>query len=584
MRHGCNRLGGLVLVVCLVVSALPTVAHAAPVASISIGNVSAAEGTSGVKLFSFTIQAKGKGASSAAVDYATADGTANAPDDYGSSTGRVSFKTGKRQKVTVAVGGDNINETDETFFVNLSNPSQATLSDPQGKGTILDDDDSPTLSINDVRIGEGNVGTATASFAVSLSHASGAQVTVDYATADGTANAGSDFDAASGTLTFAPGELTKTVNVTVNGDLVTEDVEETFTVVLSNPSGVTLGDGSGAGTIVDDETFPAMSVDDVTIDEGDSGTKTATFTVTLSHLSALPVTVDYATEEGSASAPADFAANSNALSFGPTDTTKTVDVIVEGDQLDEPDESFKLNLTNPSNAVLADDVGRGTISDDDGQPSLSVGNVSVSEGNSGTKTASFEITLSPASGRTVTATYSTANGSATAPADYAAKSGSVTFAPGDTNQNIGVTVVGDAVYEQDETFLLDISATTHASLGDAEAVGTIANDGDRDATRTSVKKTIRAGRIRISGLLSPAHSGSRMAVRLRKRKGGRFVLVQVKRPTLGAGVDVNRDGVLDSRYKTSFANPRRTQRCRVVARFAGDQHHKASRARRTFNC
>jgi hypothetical protein len=584
VSYGVRRLAAIAGAVAIGVAGnAPSPALAAPGGSVSINDVSVAEGDSGVKLFSFTVQAKGKVAASASVAYATSDGTASSPADYDSSSGTISFASGKRQKVVVPVRGDAFNEADETFFVTLSNPIRATIGDNQGRGTILDDDALPSVSINDVTVGEGNIGTATASFTVSLSHPSGASVTANYATANGSAQAGSDYDAASGTLTFAPGDVTKTVDVTINGDGVSEG-DENFTIALSNWQGAALADGSGRGTIVDDEGAPAISVDDVTLDEGDSGTKTATFTVTLSHLSVLPVTVDYATEEASASAPGDFTATGSTLSFGGADTTKTIDVTVEGDELDEPNEVFRLNLSNPSNAVLADGVGSGSISDDDPQPSVSIDNVSVTEGNSGTKSASFQITLSRASGRSVTVTYETANQSAVAPADYAAKSATTTLSPGDTGNTIDVTVVGDTAYEQDETFDLNISAVTHSSLGDAHGVGTIANDGDRNPSRTTVRKAIRRGQIRVNGVVSPAHSGSQMAVRLLKKKDGRFVSVRVKRPSLGSGVDVNKDGVLDSRYKTSFANPRRTRRCRVVATFPGDQDHRRSRARSTFDC
>jgi hypothetical protein len=215
---------------------------------------------------------------------------------------------------------------------------------------------------------------------------------------------------------------------------------------------------------------------------------------------------------------------------------------------------------------------------------VSIDNVSVTEGNSGTKTASFQITLSRASGRSVTVTYETANQSAVAPADYAAKSATTTLSPGDTGNTIDVTVVGDTVYEQDESFELNLSAATHATVGDAQALGTITNDGDRNRSRTSVRKSIRRGQIRVNGLVSPAHAGAQITVRLLKKKGGRFVLVRAKRPTLGSAVDANKDGVLDSRYKTSFANPRRARRCRVVARFPGDADHRPSGSSSTFDC
>ena len=157
------------------------------------------------------------------VDYATADGSAAAGSDYVATSGPLTFTAGATTRnVTVTVNGDTLDELDETFFVNLSNPSNATISDDQGQGTVTDDDATPTLSIDDVTVTEGNSGTVDAVFTVSLSTASGQEVTVDYATADGTAAAGTDYAAASGTLTFPAGTTTRNVTVAVNGDTVDE--------------------------------------------------------------------------------------------------------------------------------------------------------------------------------------------------------------------------------------------------------------------------------------------------------------------------------------------------------------------------
>src|SRR5207247_7108928 len=133
---------------------------------------------------------------------------------------------------------------------------------------------------------------------VSLSTASGQTVTVPYATADGTATlAGSDYQAASGTLTFAPGIISKTISVLVNGDTVTEP-DETFVVNLSSPTNAMLSNAQGTGTILNDDPNPLLSINHVAATEGNSGTKTFSFAVTLSAASTQTITVQYATADG----------------------------------------------------------------------------------------------------------------------------------------------------------------------------------------------------------------------------------------------------------------------------------------------
>ena len=155
----------------------------------------------------------------------------------------------------VSVIGDAAPEANETFVVNLSGPVNATLADGQGLGTIADDDTGVVLFIDDVSVTEGNAGTVNATFTVSLSSGVGQQVTVDFATADGTATAPADYAAGAGTLTFPPGSTTQSVTVAVNGDLL-DEANETFLVNLSNPTNATIADGSGLGTINDDDAPP----------------------------------------------------------------------------------------------------------------------------------------------------------------------------------------------------------------------------------------------------------------------------------------------------------------------------------------
>ena len=336
---------------------------------------------------------------------------------------------------------------------------------------------TPSLSINDVSLTEGNSGTKLATFTVTLSAASTSTVTVNYATANGSATAGSDYVATSGTLTFAAGTTTKTLSVTVNGD-TTGEPDETFLVNLSVPSGATIADAQGIGTILNDDSLPTISINDVSVTEGNSGTKPATFTLTLSAASASPVSVTYATANGTASAPTDYAALGGTVTFPAGTTTQTLSVLVNGDTTAEPNETFTVNLSGASGATIARAQGTGTIVNDDAatSPSLSIGDVSILEGNSGTKNAAFVVTLTPAATSTVTVNYATANGTATAGSDYVAKSGTLSFPAGTTTQTIAVVVNGDAAVEPDETFTVNLTGASGATIARAQAVGAIVND------------------------------------------------------------------------------------------------------------
>ena len=201
------------------------------------------------------------------VNYATADNSATSPSDYQSTSGTLTFNPGETTKP-----GHNVrsmatltpSEQNESFFVNLSSPANATILDGQGVGTITNDDPqppTPTLFISDVSIAEGNSGTQTAAFTVKLSPASANTVTVDFATANGTATlAGNDYQSASGMLTFNPGETSKPINVTINGDTLFEPNENFFVNLTNATGGATIGDAQGQGTINNDEDPPLIVI------------------------------------------------------------------------------------------------------------------------------------------------------------------------------------------------------------------------------------------------------------------------------------------------------------------------------------
>ena len=294
--------------------------------------------------------------------------------------GTLSFSPGQTSKsINVAVHGDIMDEDTETFYLNLSPPVNASLSDSQGIGTITTDDDPPTLSITDVTVTEGDAETGNATFTVSLSTASSRTVTVSCQTADYTAIAGIDYVALDPvTLTFAPGETSQTIDIQVNGD-TTDENDETFYVNLSGPSNATLSDFQGIGKISNDDGASAISVEDASVIEGDSGTAYLLFTVSLSSPSSKMISVDYQTADETATGGTDYeAVETETLTFNPGDTIRTVAVAVIGDTLVEADETFFLN---PQNAGISNSQGTGTIINDDTLTQIFIEDARVTEGD-----------------------------------------------------------------------------------------------------------------------------------------------------------------------------------------------------------
>ena len=402
--------------------------------------------------------------------FGTADGTAVAGADYTARSGTLTFAPGStREAIAVRTLDDDVDEQDETFTVTLSNAVGADLDDATATGTIADNDDTPTLSIADApAVGEGE----TATFAVTLNRASDRAVTVQFGTADGTAVAGADYTARSGTLTFAPGTKRATVDVRILDDDIDEQ-DETFTVTLSNAVGADLDDATATGTIADNDDTPTLSIADApAVGEGE----TATFAVTLNRASDRAVTVQFGTADGTAVAGDDYTARSGTLTFAPGSTREAIAVRTLDDDIDEQDETFTVTLTAAGGAVLADRTATATIADNDAEPALRIADATVAEG----ATAFFQVTLGLASERTVTVRYRTEDGSAVAGQDFAPASGTLTFAPGSTRATIEVRTLGDGIDEPDETFVVMLVTPSHATLADGRATGTISDDDVRD--------------------------------------------------------------------------------------------------------
>ncbi len=456
---------------------IATIANDDAMPAVTVSDAVVVEGASGNRNAVFTVNLSRPSGQSVTIYYTTADGTATAANaDYQPRSGSISIGAGNTvATIAIPVVGDTVDEGDESFFLNLTNITNATLAESQAVATIIDDDPLPAVSIADAVTTEGNSGTKSLGFTLTLSAASTQTITVVVTTSDGTATAGSDYTASTQTVTFTPGQTSRGISVVLRGDTTTEPTE-TFLVNLSNPTNAILGDAIASGSIQNDDS--GLRVDDLTVTEGDDGLSIATFTVSLTGPQAAdPITVNYATSNGTASSGADYAGVSGVLTFAPGETSQTVDVLVAGDRINEANETFNLKLLNPVNAVLTDATGVATIVDNnDPVPTLTILDATVSEGNTGTKNLTFAVKLSGISGKSITASYATADGTATSASDYQARSGVVTFGPGSLSQTISVPITGDTSPETDELFYLNLTNVANATLGDGQATGTIQDD------------------------------------------------------------------------------------------------------------
>ncbi|NTU63816.1 MAG: hypothetical protein HGB05_10550, partial [Chloroflexi bacterium] len=336
---------------------------------VTIADSTVLEGNSGSVTAVFTVTLAPTGSLPISVIYTTVDETAIGGSDYTSVSGTLTFNPGQLQKtIAVSVTGDLADELDETFRVELSTVANVDLLDAQAVGTIIDNDGLSALSIADQSILEGNSGSKSMPFVVTLSPASASSVTVTYATVAGTASPGSDYTAANNALVFQPGQISRTLSISVLGDTVDEGVSENFTVQLSNPINATLADGQAAGTITDDDDARLSQGNAPEVLEGNSGFTPAVFTITLSTAANFTVTVDYDTSSGigsnGATAGQDFVPISGTLTFQPGVTARTFTVQVIGDTLPESDELFWSSIGN-ANVPISANVSSALIRDDD---------------------------------------------------------------------------------------------------------------------------------------------------------------------------------------------------------------------------
>ncbi len=402
-------------------------------------------------------------------------------------------------EIVVRARPDNLDEVDESLWVELFNPKGAAfvgnpatvrvlgvVQDNNGTGSDL------AMFVSSPTVVEGDGGTRRAVFEVHLSEALATDLTLSYRTVDGSARAGSDYSAKTGTVKISAGETTATVAVDLLGDNAVE-LNEYFSLVVTPPGVVKNGrEGSaGTATILDDDTgngaIPIIAVERATQTEGG----TMRFRVVLSKATDDEVRIDYRTVLGSATdAPLnnrDYPPQTGTLVIEAGDRVGFVEIRANPDNLDEVDESLWLEFSSPDNARFAgyQKIERvlGIVNDDDGtgsNRSVFVSSPTIIEGDAGARQAVFEIHLSEAYEKNLTFKFKTSDGTAKSGADYAGRSGSVTLLAGQTVTAVTIDLVEDERLEGDESFSLALTPPAGGIVKNVVTAGraTIANDDD----------------------------------------------------------------------------------------------------------
>jgi hypothetical protein len=423
------------------------------------------------------------------IAYSTTTATQNV--DYNATLASITIPahlTNTSYTFDISVYGDLITEVpDETFDLTLSG-TNVNLTDNTARGTIIDDDDR-TIDINSTSVIEGNTGNTTATLRIHMSKAAGAPVRVNYSTANGSATIGnSDYTARSYYVDFAANDATdKYVDFNVTGDYTVEG-NETFTVNISTPNGVTISNPPGTITILDDDNGTLTLGGTTTYIEGNVD-QDINLTVTFSG-SPVARTIYYYTTAGSASVGSDFVNVPNTtavvIPISTTPITVNLPITLKGDTLYELDENFTVTITSPDGFKIVNSPMQIKIIDDDGN--LSINNPpAILEGDVGDKNITFNVHLSRDMNTSVTVNIAYTNDGATNPDDYTPIVNTLTFGPHIQDRDFNVTIHGDTAYEAGaQRFKATITSTgmsiTNNGSGVGVGIGTITDDDARKVT------------------------------------------------------------------------------------------------------
>ena len=495
--------------------------------NVSIAGASGTEGTDSA--IGFTVTLDEAATETVTVDYATSDGTATARADYTSTSGTLSFDAGTTSKtISVPIADDTENENDETFTLTLSNASGADLGTATATGTIRNRtvvvETTPSVSIAS---GSGTEGDDDEiDFTVTLDEAASTTVTVDYATSDGTADAGDDYTSTSGTLSFSAGTTSKTISVEIADDIENES-DETFTVTLSNPSGADLGTSSATGTIENRYVAPLTARFENMPSEHDG----SEFTFELHFSENAEVPYRRLRDRSFTLVEADV---TRAKRLNPQAANKNQSWTITV----KPDGNEQIGITLPAAVSCTDNksicthdgrkLSHSTSATVAGPVGISVDDVEVVEGAN--VVLAFAVSLTRAATSSLTIDYATSDGTATAGSDYTSTSGTLTIGAGSSSGSIEVAVLDDEHNEGSETMTLTLSSPSSGVLTDSSATGTITNHDALPAAmvarfgRTAALHVVEMVEERVDAPRAPGFDGRVAGQRIHRDMGQEFAL------------------------------------------------------------
>lgn len=425
----------------------------------------------------FTVTRRGDTTGTTVVKVSTASGTARSSIDFTPATDTLTFDPGEAHKAFTVHGiGDTLTETHETLTVRLTSATGAAVEDSRATAILLDDDPGLTLTAPSAHTAPETDNPSHATIDIDLSQRTSRPVTVAYRTATAgegltltqpAATPDVDYTATQGTLTFNPGELTRTITIPITGDNLAEHPTEQFAIELTDPTGAHLTHRWILIDLVDDDVVH-IEADDPAARVEDAGP--ATINVRLSGPASHTITLGYATENGTAVAGADYTTTTGILSFAPGTTEHTITVPVTPDDTYEAAEAFTVRFHSPSGAALATGTVTVALIDDDALPSVSVNEASASESDG---TIIVPVELSEASGvdTVVDAFLVEASASAT---DFDRTDRRVTIPAGSMRSTIAVPITDSYGCEGDQYFEVDILATNATvAPGEGTAPATI---------------------------------------------------------------------------------------------------------------
>ncbi len=410
------------------------------------------------------------GSGAVSVDYTTRNGAAVAGSDYSATSGTLNWGDGETgsKSFQINITNDSDFEADEQFFADLSNATNgANLGTPASATITIVDDDNPgelALSEAEYRVDENGL---VAFIGVTRSNGSKGILTVDYATADGTATAGADYQPAAGSLTWADGEAgEKSFQVNIIEDPLFEPDESVILSITNANPGVPITRADAVLTIDDNDDPGGVSFDSGTYTIDEAGSSLQLSVSRSGGDLAGAASVEYGTTDLSASAGSDYTAASGTLNWMPGEGgPKTINIAVSDDSVNEGDETFSVILSNPSPGLALNDPSSATVTitddDDPGQLQFATASISVNEGSG---SVSLTVLRSQGSKGAISVNYATVSGSAVSGSDFQATNGQLSWPDGDTSdRTISVNITNDSADESSETFTISLSSPSNGS-------------------------------------------------------------------------------------------------------------------------